>query len=163
MKTNTVLSFKDYGLTERTETSVDIMGKKSTTRMVKKDDFTYSFQVGTKNGTKMSSKNSNTNFIPLDYESLPAEKKALMKELGNEDIAGKSCKIIQFNDKGTDGKIWIWNNIVLKYEIKTNGQTISVIAVKVQDSPSFADDFFEIPSDIEFKEVDLTKMLDMNK
>ncbi len=83
------------------------------------------------------------------------------KLIGEEDVIGKLCEIWELESLGT--KVWVWENIPLRTETNMMGISIIRIATSVEENADVAASKLEIPTDIEFKEIDLgevQKMMD---
>ncbi len=81
------------------------------------------------------------------------------KLIGEEDVIGKPCEIWELKSMGT--KVWVWENVPLKTETNMMGISILRIATSVEKNADVQASKLEIPSDIEFQEIDLEEIQEM--
>ena len=155
VESKNILHFDDNGNTSVNiiKSSVNILGKIQVTEMKTYtiDGFIYSFSTNTKNGTK-AKVSTIPDFYHFNHDTLSDEQKQMVnfKEEGKEDIAGKTCNVYSMNYENAFSKYWIWENIVLKFDVKDAQMQISLEATNVNDKPDFESKFFEVPKDIKF-------------
>lgn len=149
--------FKEYGKTECVEAEMELMGMKSVNRTLELDGFVYNLNMEQKTGSKSDMSKTEEEFNPndFDFENIPKDLKEKYKieEIGNEEVAGKTCKVYKFIVDGQDAKFYIWKNIPVKYEISQNNMVLVMKAIKIDENPSFPDGIFEVPSDFEITEM----------
>ncbi len=151
----------DFGKKVRTEaiTSISFGGKSmnTTSNMLKLDDYAYTWSNMSKTGSKIKLDPSKFDPNTTDIATLTEEmkKKMNLKEEGEETIDGKSCKVFSFSMEQMNGKMWSWKGIPLKMEMAMMGKTVTTNVKKIEENPSIPAGTFELPSGIEFKEMQL--------
>jgi uncharacterized lipoprotein YehR (DUF1307 family) len=158
---NTTTYFDDYGSKECSETKMEMklfgISMNQHTRNITKDGYAYTLDMIKKTGTKMKIEAMGPD-MKAGYASLALAMKDTMdiKELGTEDILGKSCKKVSIAQKGgpSMGTFWIWKNITLKMENKDphTGISMNITATKIEELDSVPADMFVIPSDFKITE-----------
>jgi len=161
MDTDVEIYFDDYGAKEANLASatMEMMGMsiETKTRTVTKDGWQYTIDEKEQTGTKMEMKDefSMQNFDPskLQGEMKKAYETAL-ENATSDNFLGKDCKVIDLKDtqNNNSSKIWLWKNIPLKYSATNEQGTFEMAAVAVEEKDVDAA-LFDIPSNIEFKEV----------
>jgi hypothetical protein len=162
-KNTTVLYFDDHGKKEMREntTSIAVAGKSmnTTTRTIIGTDYIYTWEVGKQTGMKIK---LSDRFDPsnMDYEKMTEEMRAKfkMKDEGTAEVLGKTCKVISFEAEGMKGKTYAWENIPLKVEMSMQGKTMVSEVTDIQENISIDASQFEVPADVEFKEMQMPKM-----
>ena len=107
-----------------------------------------------KQGIFMPKPNEPKNFLHLSQEDIDKFK---IKEVGEFEIAGKTCKRYNYTvtqeDQTYDIATWIWEGISLKQEAGMNG-TIFMIdeAKKIEENVTIPADKFVVPDDVEIYE-----------
>lgn len=155
MKQNLTVYFDDFGKKTLTEINIDMFGQKIKTQTLVEGDYVYTWDSKKKEGSKVKiDQNSpeNVNFTELTDE---LRKKYNIREVGNADVLGRNCKVYEMtmNESGVKGKYYIWNGLTLKTEATAQGMNIKMEAVKLEESPNFPADQFDLPKGITFKEI----------
>lgn len=159
--TTTKVTFDDYGKKTRTEiNSVISFGGKSmntSTNSLMIDGYVYSWQTGAKTGTKFKLDESRFDPNNLDFSKMTEEmrKKMNFKEEGTESVNGKECKVASFSTEQMQGKVWMWKQIPMKMEMSIVGKTVTSTLKNLEENPGLASGTFDVPADIEFKEMNL--------
>ena len=159
--TNTKVIFDDYGKKSRTEiqTAISFGGKSMNTssNSVMTDGYVYTWQTGSKSGSKFKLDESKFDPNNLDFSRMSEElrKKMNFKEEGTETVDGRECKVASFNAEQMSGKVWMWKQIPVKMEMSVVGKTITSTLKKLEENPSISAGTFDVPADIEFKELNL--------
>jgi hypothetical protein len=83
------------------------------------------------------------------------------KEVGEETVAGKPCKVLSMESVGT--KVWIWEGMTLKRHVKIMGVNQELEAVNLQLDVPVPADKFEVPSGVQVTEQDMSKMMEQMK
>lgn len=159
--TTTKVMFDDYGKKTRTEikSAISFGGKSMNTSVnsLMVDGYVYSWQAGAKSGNKFKVDDSkfdpgNTDFSRLSDEM---KKKLNFKDEGTETIDGRECKVGSFSAEQMQGKIWMWKQIPIKMEMNVVGKTVTSKLKTLDENPSFPAGTFDVPADIDFKEMTL--------
>lgn len=126
-------------------------------------DWIISYDTDKKTGTKIKL-NMNENLSGLSEGNLKKMAEQMgdamnteITGLGTEDLNGKSCKVTQavtdLMGMKTTSKTWTYKNFVMKSESSGMGSDISETVTKFQEGVTVDPKMFNIPSDIEIKEV----------
>ncbi|HRH56103.1 MAG TPA: hypothetical protein PLS10_00540 [Chitinophagales bacterium] len=159
--TTTKVTFDDYGKKSRTEmnSAISFGGKSmnTSTNSLMIDGFVYSWQTGAKTGTKFKLDESRFDPNNLDFSKMTEEmrKKMNFKDEGTESVNGKECKVASFSTEQMQGKVWMWKQIPIKMEMSIVGKTVTSTLKNLEENPSLAANIFEVPADIDFKEMNL--------
>lgn len=159
--TTTKITFDEYGKTSRTEIKsvVSFGGKSMTTEAssIMLNGYIYTWKTDAKTGNKI--KIDDTKFDPTktDFSKLSDEmkKKTNFKEEGTEVLDGRTCKVGSFNTEQMKGKIWMWKQIPVQMEMDIMGKTITSKLKSLQENVSIPASTFEVPTDVEFKEIEI--------
>lgn len=155
MDTEVNLYFKDYGRMEATVTKAEMMGQKMTTNTLQKGGYIYSYTDLTDKGAKVKLDGEGSEGGETPKMDVAAIKAMGGTEIASEEFAGKKCTVFELEKDGAKSKFWIWKNILLKMTAEQQGMVVTMEATEVQESPSFPDGTFELPSNIEFTEQNL--------
>lgn len=71
-----------------------------------------------------------------------------LREIGNEEVLGKNCKIYEVTTDKFDNRLWVWNNLILKSEM-TGTVTFKKVATDLKINKNIPDSLFVIPQEIE--------------
>lgn len=159
--TTTKVTFDDYGKKTRTEinSAISFGGKSmnTSTNSLMIDGFVYSWQTGAKSGTKFKLDESRFDPNNLDFSKMTEEmrKKMNFKDEGTESVNGKECKVASFSTEQMQGKVWMWKQVPMKMEMSIVGKTVTSTLKHLEEDPSLAAGIFDVPADIEFKEMNL--------
>lgn len=152
-------NFDDYGSVSLTNTKTSIMSMNTVTHSLKKDGWIYVWSDGQKEGQKFKLDAKGFAKDNMDIEALTDEMKQKMnfKEEGSADVLGKSCKVysMTISEKGMDmaGKIYVWEKLALKSEFGAKDINIVMEPKSLDEHPSFAAGFFDVPAGITFSEM----------
>jgi hypothetical protein len=162
--------FKDYGKQIAMIASGKLeMGGAAieySSRMLHKDGYTYNIDLTNNTGTKTKIEDGEMPMMLfVEQENFSDEQMAAgnVKNLGEETVAGKLCKVYSAEQTDEDTgmqmsvKYHVWNGMLLKTAI--NGVVIAEVT-EINENPVFPDNVFEVPSDIEFREFNLDNMFD---
>jgi general secretion pathway protein G len=67
--------------------------------------------------------------------------------IGEEKILGRPCKVYGYEDT----KIWAWNGVILKQEVKYKSASQESVAVKIKENPKLKPTLFDVPKDVEIQ------------
>ena len=81
------------------------------------------------------------------------------KKIGSGEVIGKPCEIWELESVGT--KVWVWENIPLKTETNMMGMTLVREATSIETDADIPEGKLDIPTDIEFNEIDLNSIQNM--
>lgn len=134
------------------EMNTEIMGMKSLSQVYIIDNFVFTVTEvnGKKMGVKTNIKDYNkkkqtaeTITDPREFENYLADKKIK----GSENILGRNCDIY---DMGNGTEMSIHNKM---YVMRIKSPEFMAVATKFDNSPSFSEDIFEIPADVNFRSI----------
>ncbi len=162
--------FDDFGMKEATyeNTTIEMYGIKQESKSINYLQGYWQYNID--QTTNSATKTKNTILESLVDNSEDGDLVVIGKEMftsmggeliGEEDVIGKPCEIWELKSVGT--KVWVWKNIPLKTETNMMGISIIRIATSVEENTDVPSSKLEIPTDIEFKEIDLgdiQKMMD---
>ncbi len=145
MMINSTLHFDNYGARECTVVKMEMFGQLIESRTFRKDEYVYSLDMIAKTYEKALFKEKAGDYSNMNFEEL-AEAEAGITKNGTETFMGKKCIIYGMDKDGAIGKFWIWNDLMLKMEVESQGFTIVMEAKKIKEG-SISQDLFEIPTD----------------
>jgi outer membrane lipoprotein-sorting protein len=159
-----ILYFDDHGKKEMREniTIIKMAGREMNTnsRVIIRDGYIYTWNIGQKTGNKIK---MDTKFDPssIDYKKLTKElmDQFKMKEEGTADVLGKTCRVFSFEAEGMKGKSYVWENIPMKTEMTIAGNSMVSEVTDLQENVSIPASEFELPAEVEFKELQLPKSM----
>lgn len=153
------ISWKDWGMTERTEKESTISAAgvniSSAEVTIMKGEYMYTFNPEDRTGTKikntilgdLAKSQNNPDLGEVGMEILNATG---AEKTGTETIAGETCDVYTIASVSTT--TCVWKAINLKNESNLGGFNITELATNI--STSTPDDaLFEIPTDINFKDL----------
>lgn len=151
MPTTMTMYWDNYGKKSYTQSTMDMMGMKTTTYMLNDGEFVYSWDGTTKEGTKVKVVESDN----LNYNSMSKDMmdKYHMTKEASQEIQGKMCDVYKMEFEGTKSKTWVWKGIAIKSETTAMGMTVTTEMTKMEEGASAPDGAFEVPKGIKFKEV----------
>lgn len=156
--------FDDYGKLKLTEMKMNMSvgghTMNNSTKSLMKDGYVYSWVAGTKTGTKFKLDLSKADpKKDMDFSNLTEEWKAKYhyKDEGTETIDGKECKVGSYEVESFRGKIWMWKQIPVRMELTMSGKSITTNVKNIQENPSIPAGTFDVPSDVEFKEMNIQR------
>jgi hypothetical protein len=80
-----------------------------------------------------------------------------IKELGQEQVAGKMCtkysmETTGFGQQAMPVTVWVWKGIILKRVSSFNDNTFTTVAVEINENAPINADVFTIPSNVTIQE-----------
>ena len=148
------LYFDDYGKIESTTFTMSMQGTNTQMRTINKDGAVTVINLENKTGNRFVLPEKPVNFLNLTQEIKDKHK---VKELGEEDILGKSCKkySMETSQMGqtVSSTVWIWKGIALKTVSSVNGMDISDTATDIRENAAVAADIFTVPGDVSIQEM----------
>ncbi len=150
----TKLYFTDYGENECNESVIEMFGKKNTTRNFIKKDYLYTINLEQGFGSKQKV-DSNYNLQQIDFRKFDDKfiKNFNAKEIGEEFVIEKKCKIYSLMFNEIESKYWVWNSIILKMEAEQDNIEIILEAVKIEENIEIPKDIFEIPKEMKIQDI----------
>lgn len=159
------LYFDDWGMrqAEYTRSVISVSGYTKAVNLVTIIDgeYQYTINLDQKTGTKTR------NPIIKEMETLKYEKgfnefgeqmilKMGAEKVGSENFLGKNCDVYEIKKSNT--KLWVWNWITLKSEVKSRAFDISTVATKIETDIPIPSSKFAVPEKIVLNEVDLDNL-----
>lgn len=153
--------FDDYGTKQATV--MEMMGQKMRSievdgKNVMIDDAAKTAMSMPGMGPQMGS-NSNINFLNLDEKTI---KKNKIKEVGQEEVAGKMCTKYTYRmlmmGQGVNVNAWVYKGITLKTSVKTDFGEMVMEATKVEEDVQVDPAMFVLPEGIEVQEMNMGMM-----
>lgn len=159
------LYFDDWGMrqAEYTRSVISVSGYTKAVNLVTIIDgeYQYTINLDQKTGTKTR------NPIIKEMETLKYEKgfnefgeqmilKMGAEKVGSENFLGKNCDVYEIKKSNT--KLWVWNWIILKSEVKSRAFDISTVATKIETDVPIPSSKFAVPEKIVLNEVDLDNL-----
>ncbi len=74
-------------------------------------------------------------------------------KIGSETFLGKDCDVYEMKSTGT--KLWVWEWLTLKSEIKSGGLQINLTATRINEGGTVPKEKFKIPEKVVLNEVDI--------
>lgn len=162
--TTSKVTFDDYGKKSRTQikSSISFGGRSmnTSTNSLMVDGYVYTWQEGAKTGNKLKLDDSKFDPRNGDFSKLSEEMKKKMnfKDEGTETVNGKECKVSSYTTEQMKGKVWMWKQIPVKMEMSVVDKVITSTLKNIEENPSLPAGTFDVPADIEFKEMSMPKM-----
>lgn len=156
------LYFDDWGMrqAEYTRSVISVNGYTKAINLVNIIDgeYQYTINLDQKTGTKTR------NPIIKEMEELKYEKgfnefgeqmilKMGAEKVGSDNFLGKDCDVYEIKKSNT--KLWVWEWIVLKSQIKSGRIDIGTTATKIQTDVQVPSAKFALPEKVVLNEVDL--------
>ncbi len=136
-------------------------------RLVKGDKY-YDINMVEKTGTGITVNTSNLAQLGIGISYNPSIQKYAGKEglklfvnenggtwHGEEIVAGKNCQVFTLMEV----KMWMYKGLVLRTESNLLGTTHTEIATKVEEGNVIAENFFEVPSDVELTQIGIETLM----
>jgi len=153
-KMESIQYFDDYGKVEAVHLAMEMQGTKMNLRTISKGEVVTVLNLDNKTGNKVTLPEKPINFLNLTQEVIDRYK---VKELGNETIAGKSCKkySAEVSQMGQEvsATYWIWKGISLKTISSTNNMSMTEEATEIQENVAVDAANFAIPDDFNITEM----------
>jgi hypothetical protein len=161
MNQDVVIYFDDWGKKQRSEITMELLGKKVSNVTIIDSVNVYNIDLVKKTGTYTPVRGEsadNINFLALSAET---KEKFNIREEGKEDIIGRSCSVYSLSDKmtGMSGKYYIWNGITLKTMAKVAGFEVKMEALEMVENAVIPADKFVVPQGIQLKELDMNSVM----
>lgn len=159
-KSTLKMTFDDYGKKMLNEMTMSMMGKEIHSTSLIKDGYVYSWSKDMPNMAMKIKLDDNLDDKTIDYKNMSEEmkKKLNLKEEGNETIDGKDCKVFSFSVKeGMKGKSWVWKGLPVQSEMEMQSKKILTKFKEYQTNVSIPSSTFDLPSGVEFKEMNVNK------
>lgn len=172
MKNIQTVYFDDYGAKQAI---VSEMGTRKTRSVTDAEGSTININEEQGTATRMPAMNGNgggrmggfggfgggmssapVNFIALDDKTV---KKNKIKELGEEEVAGKMCKIysvrVLMMQQYVTNKYWVYQGIVLKSETQNpmSDEPMVQTVTRLEENAVMPDGIFDVPEGIEIREM----------
>lgn len=153
------LYFDDYGAKQAN--LMEFGGQKI--RSIEKDGSNIMIDDAARTATRMPAMgpqaNNRINFLNLDEQTV---KKNKIKEVGQEEIAGKPCtkytyKVLMMGQAVTV-TAWVYKGITLKSSTKTDFGEMVQKAVKVEEDVQIDPSMFTVPEGVTVQEMDMSMM-----
>ena len=147
-----MLYIDDFGKKESSTIKMPtpgVPGAFSRIRTINKGDTIISANLDLKMGNKVALPEKPVNYLNLTDE---VKSKYSIKELGQEEVAGKLCKkysmeITQMGQQ-VQTTAWVWKGIVLKSTASAAGMTMTEEATDIQENVAVDAENFTIPDDV---------------
>jgi outer membrane lipoprotein-sorting protein len=159
-KVQTTWYIDDFGGKEAVEMTVKAGFLKQQMLTVTDSESITAINLSTKSATRMKRQAVNNLPETINYLQLTPEirEKYALKEIGEEEVAGKSCKkySTEAAQMGQTMQIntWIWKGIVLKSETSSNGKVVATdTAVKVEEDAAIPADKLAVPENVTVHEL----------
>lgn len=151
--------FDDYGA--KTVTVSDFGGNKM--RMLEKDGSNIMVNDAEKTAVRMPAMGpgaeNRINFLNLDEKTV---KKNKIKEVGEETIAGKTCKKYTYKvlmmDQPITTTVWVYKGITLKSSTNTDFGEMVQQATKIEENIDIDPAMFTIPEGVTVQDMDMSMM-----
>ena len=146
--------FDDYGRMQKQHDQIMMEGMGNyNTEILMRDGKIYSnawFDDEKKDEAKMTEGTPEINFLDLSDE---VKKKYQMKDLGTEEVFGKTCQVYTYKMKSllrtVTYKEWRWKGILLKMETKgALGANNSMMVKQFDENPKLPASTFKLPATI---------------
>ena len=151
-KIESTVYFDDYGKVESSTMSNPMMGGEML--MISKDDETIMVNLQEKQAFRIQMNQNPVNFLNLTQAAKDANK---VKELGEEDVAGKKCKKYSYetSQRGQANTVtaWVWKGIMLKQVASANGMDMTIEVTDIQENATIPADKITIPAGITVQEM----------
>ncbi|MDD3876557.1 MAG: hypothetical protein PHT69_08040 [Bacteroidales bacterium] len=155
MEQKMVITFDDYGATELTDITGEIMGITTHSLQLRKDGYYYTIDLNNRTGKKSRIQEEGTpqniNFSNLSERIINDLK---LEKTGTEDFMGKTCDVWEMNhpDMRMTGKYLVWKGISLKTEMSISGMPIKMTTNEIETDIIIEPQTFNIPADISIVE-----------
>lgn len=152
--------FDDYGAKQATLS--EMRGRKM--RSIEVDGKNVMIDDAEKTAVRMpamgpQANNSTINFNNLDEKTI---KKNRIKEVGQEEVAGKMCTVYTYKvmmmGQAMTVKAWVYNGITLKTSSNTDFGTMEMTATKIEEDVEIDPALFAVPEGVEIKEMEMGMM-----
>lgn len=154
--------FDDYGAKQATV--MDMQGQKM--RQITQDGSNIMINDADKTATRMPAMGgmmgggrSDINWLNLDEKTI---KKNKIEELGEEVIAGKTCKKYKYKvmmmGQAMTTTAWIYKGITLKSSASTDFGDMGQTATKVEENIQVDPSMFTIPAGVKVQDMDMSMM-----
>lgn len=152
------LYFDDYGAKQATV--MNMQGQKM--RSIQKDGSSIMINDADKTAMRMPAMGmgQNTiNFSALDEKTI---KKNKIEEVGEEVIAGKTCKKYKYKvmmmGQAVNATAWVYKGITLKSSMNTDFGEMGQTATKIEEDITIEPSMFTIPEGVTVQDMDMSMM-----
>lgn len=152
------LYFDDYGAKQATV--MNMQGQKM--RSIQKDGSSIMINDADKTAMRMPAMGmgqNNINFSALDEKTI---KKNKIEEVGEEVIAGKTCKKYKYKvmmmGQAVNATAWVYKGITLKSSTNTDFGEMGQTATKIEEDITIEPSMFTIPEGVTVQDMDMSMM-----
>lgn len=152
------LYFDDYGAKQATV--MNMQGQKM--RSIQKDGSSIMINDADKTAMRMPAMGmgqNNINFSALDEKTI---KKNKIEEVGEEVIAGKTCKKYKYKvmmmGQAVNATAWVYKGITLKSSMNTDFGEMGQTATKIEEDITIEPSMFTIPEGVTVQDMDMSMM-----
>ena len=146
--------FDDYGKLESTTVNMTMQGVTMRMLTINKGETIIVINLDNKSGTKMTLPEKPINYLNMTQE---VKDKFKVKDLGEEEIAGKQCKkySLEVNQMGQTASVtaWVWKGLVMKSTTTAAGMTVTEYTTEIKENVSVDAEKFAIPEGITIREM----------
>lgn len=143
----------DYGEKESSETLMKVGGVTGIEKhllTIMDGNFVINVDLDMKTASRMKMPQEAVNYLKLSPEII---EKFKVKEIGEEEVAGKPCKkySLEISQMGQTAQVltWVWKGLVFKSEMGANGMMIMKETVaEIKENPAVPADKFIVPEGI---------------
>ena len=146
--------FDDYGLLRKQHDQIKMesMGNYHT-EVLFRDGNTYSSAWFDDDNTREAAMSEGLPALNYLHPSDEFIKQSQFKEVGTEEVFGKTCKVYTYKTKSLlrtiSNKVWVWEGIVLKMETKgALGANNSMMVTEFKENPKLPANTFAIPAKV---------------
>ena len=148
------LWFDDYGMLRKQHDQIMMEGMGNYhTEVLLRDNKIYTqawFDDDNDRGAKMTEGTPGLNYLNLSDEFI---KESKLKDLGEEEVFGKTCKVYTYKTKSLlrtiTNTVWVWQGIILKMETKgALGANNSMMVKEFEENPKLPASTFAIPEKV---------------
>lgn len=146
--------FDDYGRLRKQHDQIMMEGMGNYhTEVLLRDNKIYTkawFDDDVDTRAKMTEGNPGLNYLNLSDEFI---KETKLKDLGEEEVFGKTCKVYTYKTKSLlrtiTNTVWVWQGIILKMETKgALGANNSMMVKEFDENPNLPISTFAIPENV---------------
>jgi hypothetical protein len=153
MDQEVVMYFDDYGLKQRSEINISLMGKSMKNITLTDTAYVYSWDPESQKGNRIPVNTESPDNI--DFTKLTEKVRTMynIRDEGSEKVLGRNCKVysIDFKKAGVSGKYYVWNGIALKTDVLAMGNNVKMTAIKIEENVAVPAEKFRVPSTVNFR------------
>ena len=148
------LWFDDYGMLRKQHDQIMMEGMGNYhTEVLLRDNKVYTkawFDDDVDTSAKMTEGFPGLNYLNLSDEFI---KESKLKDLGEEEVFGKTCKVYTYKTKSLlrtiTNTVWVWQGIILKMETKgALGANNSMMVKEFEENPKLPASTFALPEKV---------------